>query len=214
MTLQWTAVAFFLYAEIGLNLILCIPFISAKRYCSITHVPWLQTSVKLRCHCCPLLKLSDSLCSSHLLCSWHLVFNWRIWKWLSPYWNKCFFTMIMVLIVLLLGKCYWLTVCHRRQHHFTLPLIFRCCTRGAQVLRAWASAWCQSKPECLWPCAHEAVQSSEEPVHIWLLSLSLAVSVFVFIQDLIIILLNCSLTRSFIYLCSVSVASCAGSLAC
>ncbi|CAG08712.1 unnamed protein product [Tetraodon nigroviridis] len=64
MTLQWTAVAFFLYAEIGLNLILCIPFISAKR--------------------------------------WHLVFNWKIWKWLSPYWNKCFFTMIMVLIVLLL----------------------------------------------------------------------------------------------------------------
>lgn len=37
MTLQWTAVAFFLYAEIGLNLILCIPFISAKRYGSVTH---------------------------------------------------------------------------------------------------------------------------------------------------------------------------------
>uniref|UniRef100_H2V2U3 Endoplasmic reticulum transmembrane protein n=1 Tax=Takifugu rubripes TaxID=31033 RepID=H2V2U3_TAKRU len=64
MTLQWTVVAFFLYAEIGLNLILCIPFISAKR--------------------------------------WRLVFNWRIWKLLSPYWNKCFFTMILVLIVLLL----------------------------------------------------------------------------------------------------------------
>lgn len=32
MTLQWTAVAFFLYAEIALNLILCIPFVSAKRY--------------------------------------------------------------------------------------------------------------------------------------------------------------------------------------
>uniref|UniRef100_A0A3Q4BBS8 Endoplasmic reticulum transmembrane protein n=1 Tax=Mola mola TaxID=94237 RepID=A0A3Q4BBS8_MOLML len=64
MTLQWTAVAFFLYAEIALNLILCIPFVSAKR--------------------------------------WRLVFNWRIWNWLSPYWNKCFFTMIMVLIVLFL----------------------------------------------------------------------------------------------------------------
>ncbi|KAI4825153.1 hypothetical protein KUCAC02_020851 [Chaenocephalus aceratus] len=64
MTLQWTAVAFFLYAEIALNLILCIPFISARR--------------------------------------WRSVFNWRIWNWLTPYWNKCFFTMIMVLIVLFL----------------------------------------------------------------------------------------------------------------
>ncbi|TMS05685.1 B-cell receptor-associated protein 29 [Larimichthys crocea] len=62
MTLQWTAVAFFLYAEIAVNLILCIPFISAKR--------------------------------------WRSVFNLSIWNWLSPYWNKCFFTMIMVLIVL------------------------------------------------------------------------------------------------------------------
>uniref|UniRef100_A0A3P8RU72 Endoplasmic reticulum transmembrane protein n=1 Tax=Amphiprion percula TaxID=161767 RepID=A0A3P8RU72_AMPPE len=64
MTLQWTAVAFFLYVEIAVNLILCIPFISAQR--------------------------------------WRLVFSWRIWSWLSPYWNKCFFTMIMVLIVLFL----------------------------------------------------------------------------------------------------------------
>ncbi|XP_041652159.1 B-cell receptor-associated protein 29-like [Cheilinus undulatus] len=64
MTLQWTAVAFFLYAEIAVNLILCIPFISARR--------------------------------------WRSVFNLRIWNWLSPYWNKCFFTMIMVLIVLFL----------------------------------------------------------------------------------------------------------------
>ncbi|XP_026031291.1 B-cell receptor-associated protein 29-like isoform X2 [Astatotilapia calliptera] len=58
MTLQWTVVAFFLYAEITVNLILCVPLISAQR--------------------------------------------WRIWSWLSPYWNKCFFTIIMVLIVLFL----------------------------------------------------------------------------------------------------------------
>ncbi|XP_058501783.1 B-cell receptor-associated protein 29-like [Solea solea] len=64
MTLQWTAVAFFLYGEIAVNLIFCIPFISAQR--------------------------------------WRKVFSWRIWNWLSPYWNKCFFTMIMVLIVLFL----------------------------------------------------------------------------------------------------------------
>ncbi|XP_039988641.1 B-cell receptor-associated protein 29-like [Xiphias gladius] len=64
MTLQWTAVAFFLYGEIAVNLILCIPFISARR--------------------------------------WRLVFKWGIWNWLSPYWNKFFFTMIMVLIVLFL----------------------------------------------------------------------------------------------------------------
>ncbi|XP_071380288.1 B-cell receptor-associated protein 29-like [Centroberyx affinis] len=64
MTLQWTAVAFFLYVEIAVILILCLPFISAQR--------------------------------------WRSVFNWRIWNWLSPYWNKGFFTMIMILIVLFL----------------------------------------------------------------------------------------------------------------
>lgn len=40
----------------------------------------------------------------HVLCRWRLMFSWRIWSWLSPYWNKCFFAMIMVLIVLFLGK--------------------------------------------------------------------------------------------------------------
>lgn len=64
MTLQWTAVALFLYTEVVANIILCIPFISAKR--------------------------------------WHRVFSWGIWNWLSPYWNRCFWTMIMVLIVLFL----------------------------------------------------------------------------------------------------------------
>lgn len=37
MTLQWTAVALFLYVEIGLNLILCVPFVSAKRCASLGH---------------------------------------------------------------------------------------------------------------------------------------------------------------------------------
>ncbi|XP_040929347.1 B-cell receptor-associated protein 29 isoform X3 [Betta splendens] len=32
MTLQWTAVALFLYVEVGLLVILCLPFISAKRW--------------------------------------------------------------------------------------------------------------------------------------------------------------------------------------
>lgn len=31
MTLQWAAVAAFLYVEIGVLVILCLPFISAKR---------------------------------------------------------------------------------------------------------------------------------------------------------------------------------------
>uniref|UniRef100_A0A3B3R3B8 Endoplasmic reticulum transmembrane protein n=1 Tax=Paramormyrops kingsleyae TaxID=1676925 RepID=A0A3B3R3B8_9TELE len=35
MTLQWTAVATFLYVEIGVLLILCLPFISAKRWQSV-----------------------------------------------------------------------------------------------------------------------------------------------------------------------------------
>ncbi|XP_056139151.1 B-cell receptor-associated protein 29-like isoform X2 [Lampris incognitus] len=32
MTLQWTSVAFFLYVEVGVLLILCLPFISARRW--------------------------------------------------------------------------------------------------------------------------------------------------------------------------------------
>ncbi|XP_060901745.1 tRNA-dihydrouridine(20a/20b) synthase [NAD(P)+]-like [Labrus mixtus] len=35
MTLQWTAVALFLYVEMGVLVILCLPFISAKRWVSI-----------------------------------------------------------------------------------------------------------------------------------------------------------------------------------
>ncbi|XP_033832415.1 tRNA-dihydrouridine(20a/20b) synthase [NAD(P)+]-like isoform X2 [Periophthalmus magnuspinnatus] len=38
MTLQWTAVAIFLYVEMGSLLILCIPFISPKRWRSIFHL--------------------------------------------------------------------------------------------------------------------------------------------------------------------------------
>ncbi|XP_056138151.1 B-cell receptor-associated protein 29-like [Lampris incognitus] len=64
MTLQWTVVALFLYVEIALILILCVPFISARR--------------------------------------WTLVFSWRLWSWLSAYWNRAFFTMIVVLVVLFL----------------------------------------------------------------------------------------------------------------
>ncbi|XP_077578356.1 B-cell receptor-associated protein 29 [Stigmatopora nigra] len=35
MTLQWTVVAFFLYMEMGVLIILCLPFISAKRWQSV-----------------------------------------------------------------------------------------------------------------------------------------------------------------------------------
>lgn len=184
MTLQWAAVAFFLYAEIGLNLILCIPFISAKRYCSITHIP----SVRVSCHCCPFLtviRLTVFLSSVMQLAFGFPLENMEV--------------VVSILEQMLLHYDYgfdrsftgWvlLTDCPHRQHHFTLLLDLRCCTRGAEVLRAWASARRQSKPECLWPCAHEAFQSSEELVHIWLLSLPLAVSVP--ILRLVIILLNC-----------------------
>lgn len=64
MTLQWTVVALFLYVEIAAILILCLPFISAKR--------------------------------------WRSAFNWSIWNWLAPYWNRAFFAMIVILIVLFL----------------------------------------------------------------------------------------------------------------
>ncbi|KAL4656735.1 B-cell receptor-associated protein 29-like [Arapaima gigas] len=64
MTLQWTAVALFLYVEIGVLVILCLPFISAGR--------------------------------------WQTIFRWGIWNKISPFWNKGFLTMIIVLIVLFL----------------------------------------------------------------------------------------------------------------
>ncbi|XP_072318615.1 B-cell receptor-associated protein 29 [Eucyclogobius newberryi] len=38
MTLQWTVVALFLYVEMGVLLILCIPFISPRRWRSIFHL--------------------------------------------------------------------------------------------------------------------------------------------------------------------------------
>ncbi|XP_044136135.1 B-cell receptor-associated protein 29 [Bufo gargarizans] len=64
MTFQWTAVASFLYAEIGVILILCIPFIS------------------------PL--------------SWKKIFRFQLWSKISPYWNKAFLSIIVILIILFL----------------------------------------------------------------------------------------------------------------
>ncbi|XP_040268834.1 B-cell receptor-associated protein 29 [Bufo bufo] len=64
MTFQWTAVASFLYGEIGVILILCIPFIS------------------------PL--------------SWKKIFRFQLWSKISPYWNKAFLSIIVILIILFL----------------------------------------------------------------------------------------------------------------
>lgn len=64
MTLQWTAVALFLYVEIGILVILCLPFISARR--------------------------------------WQSIFQMRIWGSVARFWNKVFFSMIIILIVLFL----------------------------------------------------------------------------------------------------------------
>ncbi|XP_060745418.1 B-cell receptor-associated protein 29-like isoform X2 [Tachysurus vachellii] len=45
MTLQWTAVALFLYVEMGILLLLCLPFISAKRWQTIFNLNiWNQVS--------------------------------------------------------------------------------------------------------------------------------------------------------------------------
>ncbi|KAM4746855.1 B-cell receptor-associated protein 29 [Rhinophrynus dorsalis] len=64
MTFQWVAVASFLYGEIAVLLILCIPFISPLR--------------------------------------WKKIFRFQLWSILSPYWNKAFLSIIVVLIVLFL----------------------------------------------------------------------------------------------------------------
>lgn len=64
MTFQWTAVALFLYGEIGVVLILCIPFISPSR--------------------------------------WKKIFRYQLWSKISPYWNKAFLSIIVILIVLFL----------------------------------------------------------------------------------------------------------------
>uniref|UniRef100_A0A8C9YP89 Endoplasmic reticulum transmembrane protein n=2 Tax=Sander lucioperca TaxID=283035 RepID=A0A8C9YP89_SANLU len=62
MTLQWTAVALFLYVEMGILALLCLPFISARR--------------------------------------WQSIFQLRIWSCVARFWNRVFYTMIIVLIVL------------------------------------------------------------------------------------------------------------------
>ncbi|XP_073475771.1 B-cell receptor-associated protein 29 [Aquarana catesbeiana] len=64
MTFQWTAVASFLYGEIAVLLILCIPFVSPLR--------------------------------------WRKIFRFQLWSKISPYWNKAFLSIIVVLIVLFL----------------------------------------------------------------------------------------------------------------
>ncbi|XP_018412579.1 PREDICTED: B-cell receptor-associated protein 29 [Nanorana parkeri] len=64
MTFQWTAVASFLYGEIALLLILCIPFVSPLR--------------------------------------WRKIFRFQLWSKISPYWNKAFLSIIVVLVVLFL----------------------------------------------------------------------------------------------------------------
>lgn len=64
MTFQWTAVASFLYGEIAVLLILCIPFVSPIR--------------------------------------WRRIFRFQLWSKISPYWNKAFLSIIVVLIVLFL----------------------------------------------------------------------------------------------------------------
>ncbi|KAA8594230.1 hypothetical protein FQN60_005064 [Etheostoma spectabile] len=62
MTLQWTAVALFLYVEMGILALLCLPFISARR--------------------------------------WQSIFQLRIWSCVARFWNRVFYTMIIVLVVL------------------------------------------------------------------------------------------------------------------
>ncbi|NP_001086568.1 B cell receptor-associated protein 29 L homeolog [Xenopus laevis] len=64
MTFQWTAVASFLYGEVAVLLIFCIPFISPLR--------------------------------------WRKIFRFKLWSKVSPYWNKAFLSIIVVLIVLFL----------------------------------------------------------------------------------------------------------------
>lgn len=49
MTLQWTAVALFLYVEIGVLVILCLPFISARRYVALPVVINLRVLNDLFC---------------------------------------------------------------------------------------------------------------------------------------------------------------------
>lgn len=49
-------------------------------------------------------------------------------------------------------------------------------TRSAEVLGPWANSRFSSQPKPVRPRPHEVVQGPEKPLHVWLLSLSLAVS--------------------------------------
>lgn len=43
-------------------------------------------------------------CVYSFTCRWQKIFKWNIWSAMSPYWNKFFFAMILILIVLFLGR--------------------------------------------------------------------------------------------------------------
>lgn len=59
----------------------------------------------------------------------------------------------------------------------------RCSPWGSEVLGASAHAGCQCEPDCVRPRPHEAVQIPEEPLHLRLLPLPLAVCVISFFQN-------------------------------
>lgn len=101
MTLQWTAVASFLYAEILILIFLCLPFISARRFV------WPQHGHGLWSYACIVSEYGDMLlqtCLCCLCCRWQSIFQLRIWSWMAQFWNKVFLTMIIILIVLFLGE--------------------------------------------------------------------------------------------------------------
>ena len=133
----------------------------------------------------------------HLLYRWHKIFKWNIWSMMSPYWNKFFFAMILILIVLFLGKCSCkIIMSSLHTNTFTgvftfnvicpvifipFPLyfahLFRCLERSQEVFSRGGLKRFPAAAQLFRPCAHDALQGPEESVPLWILPRSLAVSV-------------------------------------
>ncbi|KAK1334986.1 hypothetical protein QTO34_004562 [Cnephaeus nilssonii] len=90
MTLQWTAVATFLYAEIGLILLFCLPFIPPQSPITPNCPPLQAWLPPIALPCRP---SCDNMAED---------FSFTVWGKIATFWNKAFLSIIVLLIVLFL----------------------------------------------------------------------------------------------------------------
>ena len=103
MTVQWTLAAGFLYAEIGVLLLFCLPFVSAKRQVLANCGSRKQgLAVRSRSWTSIVCKTYQSFWIFHF--RWNQIFNSRIVATLFEYGNFYFNVVVIVMALLLAGK--------------------------------------------------------------------------------------------------------------